>query len=97
MGSHLGQPGQFMPQASEDWSILSRVAIASVTSQGTMGGLLVAGFVRIDSLLKSVNEVYYCLLLWILTADENCRLAIDICFWGDLRRLIPIRKAYVDK
>jgi hypothetical protein len=28
-----------------DWSIMSRVAIASVTSQGTMGGLLVAGMV----------------------------------------------------
>ena len=29
-----------------DWSIMSRVAIASVTSQGTMGGLLVAGMVQ---------------------------------------------------
>ena len=46
MGSHLGQPGHLMPQgANEDWSIISRLAIASVTSQGTMGGLLVAGFV----------------------------------------------------
>jgi hypothetical protein len=39
--------GQFQyPQAqSEDWSILSKVAMASISSQGTMGGLLVAGFV----------------------------------------------------
>ena len=29
----------------DDWSLATRVAIASVTSQGTMGGLIVAGFV----------------------------------------------------
>ncbi|KAF5292627.1 hypothetical protein FQA39_LY13960 [Lamprigera yunnana] len=40
-----------LPGAStEDWSILTKVALASVTSQGTMGGLLVAGF-----LLKTVG------------------------------------------
>nr|CAG4650746.1 EOG090X01A3 [Simocephalus serrulatus]SVE94079.1 EOG090X01A3 [Simocephalus serrulatus] len=50
MGSHIGQPGQFIPQTNEDWSLLSRLAIASVTSQGTMGGLLVAGF-----LMKTVG------------------------------------------
>jgi len=50
MGSQLGQPGQLIPQANEDWSVLSRIAIASVTSQGTMGGLLVAGFVSLFSL-----------------------------------------------
>lgn len=45
MGRQLGQSGQLIPQANEDWSFLSRIAIASVTSQGTMGGLLAAGFV----------------------------------------------------
>ncbi|XP_076670680.1 mitochondrial assembly regulatory factor [Andrena cerasifolii] len=31
-------------QRSDDWSLATRIAIASVTSQGTMGGLIVAGF-----------------------------------------------------
>nr|CAG4648497.1 EOG090X01A3 [Polyphemus pediculus] len=43
-------PSQLIPQTSEDWSIISRLAIASVTSQGTMGGLLVGGF-----LMKTVG------------------------------------------
>ncbi|XP_058806833.1 transmembrane GTPase Marf isoform X2 [Phymastichus coffea] len=29
---------------SDDWSLATRVAVASITSQGTMGGLIVAGF-----------------------------------------------------
>lgn len=50
-GDSSMEMGQFQyPQAqSEDWSILSKVAMASITSQGTMGGLLVAGFVSIYS------------------------------------------------
>jgi len=38
----------FVPQ--DDWSLVSKVAIASLSSQGTMGGLLVGGF-----LLKTVG------------------------------------------
>lgn len=33
------------PQRSDDWSLATKIAVASVTSQGTMGGLIVAGFV----------------------------------------------------
>jgi hypothetical protein len=58
MGSQLGQPGQLIPQANEDWSMLSRIAIASVTSQGTMGGLLVAGFVSLVYYLKQLHSVF---------------------------------------
>lgn len=43
--SHPGHSGGLLPQSSEDWSIMSRLAVASITSQGTMGGLLVGGFV----------------------------------------------------
>lgn len=32
---------------SDDWSLATKIAIASITSQGTMGGLIVAGFVSI--------------------------------------------------
>ncbi|XP_029677132.1 transmembrane GTPase Marf isoform X1 [Formica exsecta] len=38
------------PSRSDDWSLISRIAIASVTSQGTMGGLIIAGF-----MLKTVG------------------------------------------
>ncbi|XP_016839961.1 transmembrane GTPase Marf isoform X3 [Nasonia vitripennis] len=39
----------FAPR-QDDWSLATRVAIASITSQGTMGGLIVAGF-----MLKTVG------------------------------------------
>ncbi|ODM94964.1 Transmembrane GTPase Marf [Orchesella cincta] len=37
-----GQPelGPFYTSGNDDWSIVSRIAVASITSQGTMGGLL---------------------------------------------------------
>lgn len=38
------------PARSDDWSLATRIAIASITSQGTMGGLIVAGF-----MLKTVG------------------------------------------
>ncbi|KAG5305534.1 MARF GTPase, partial [Acromyrmex insinuator] len=38
------------PTRSDDWSLATRIAVASVTSQGTMGGLIVAGF-----MLKTVG------------------------------------------
>nr|CAG4646047.1 EOG090X01A3 [Macrothrix elegans] len=50
LGMQPSLSGQLVPQSNEDWSILSRIAIASVTSQGTMGGLLVGGF-----LMKTVG------------------------------------------
>lgn len=63
----------------EDWSILTRMALASVSSQGTMGGLLLAGV-----LLKTVGwriiiftgTVYSCLYLyerltWTIKAKEK--------------------------
>nr|CAG4641468.1 EOG090X01A3 [Eurycercus lamellatus] len=50
MGIAPNSSGQILPQSSDDWSIMTRLAIASVTSQGTMGGLLVGGF-----LLKTVG------------------------------------------
>lgn len=38
------------PSRADDWPLISRIAIASVTSQGTMGGLIIAGF-----MLKTVG------------------------------------------
>ena len=34
-----------MPQTNDDWSAITRLAVVSVTSQRTMGGLLLGGFV----------------------------------------------------
>lgn len=34
-------------QRSDDWSLATKIAVASITSQGTMGGLIVAGFVGV--------------------------------------------------
>ncbi|XP_043269908.1 transmembrane GTPase Marf isoform X2 [Venturia canescens] len=38
------------PTRNDDWSLATRIAIASITSQGTMGGLIIAGF-----MLKTVG------------------------------------------
>lgn len=47
---------------SEDWfsSMASRVAVASLTSQGTIGGLLVSGFVSILSVACIVGLCSQC-------------------------------------
>ena len=52
LGSPNGSPSspnEFVP-APDDWSLVSKVAIGALTSQGTMGGLLVGGL-----LLKTVG------------------------------------------
>ncbi|KAK0174731.1 hypothetical protein PV327_010467 [Microctonus hyperodae] len=45
----LTNPENFSPR-NDDWSLATRIAVASITSQGTMGGLIVAGF-----MLKTVG------------------------------------------
>jgi hypothetical protein len=35
------------PARPDDWNLITKVAIASITSQGTMGGLIIAGFVSL--------------------------------------------------
>lgn len=47
---YVSSAPQNFPIRAEDWSLVSRIAIASITSQGTMGGLIVAGF-----MLKTVG------------------------------------------
>lgn len=46
-------------QRSEDWSALSKIALASIGSQGTMGGLLVAGFVSKRCLKDFITNSSY--------------------------------------
>ncbi|KAH0567445.1 transmembrane GTPase Marf isoform X2 [Cotesia glomerata] len=46
---YITNPINFSPR-NDDWSLASRVAISSIVSQGTMGGLIIAGF-----MLKTVG------------------------------------------
>jgi hypothetical protein len=47
---------KFPSSNSDDWSnMASRIAMASIGSQGTMGGLLVAGFVSYICRKNTVN------------------------------------------
>lgn len=51
----------------DDWSILTRIALASAGSQGTMGGLLVAGFLMKTigwRIIAITGAVYSCLYLY---------------------------------
>lgn len=36
---------QIGPLSAEQWSVVSKMALATFTSQGTVGGMLLAGFV----------------------------------------------------
>lgn len=62
--------GRFMYNSSanaDDWSILTRIALASAGSQGTMGGLLVAGFLMKTvgwRIIAITGAVYSCLYLY---------------------------------
>lgn len=63
----------------DDWSLATKVAIASITSQGTMGGLLVAGFVlktvgwRVVALAGGIYGALYLYerLTWTNKAKEQ--------------------------
>lgn len=46
----------YQPRA-DDWSWATKIAVASITSQGTMGGLLVAGFVSILDKSSSILKI----------------------------------------
>lgn len=62
------QPGAMTPVSrNDDWSIISRVALASIGSQGTMGGLLVAGFMMKTvgwRIILVTGAVYGCIYLY---------------------------------
>jgi len=75
----------FVPQ--DDWSLLSKVAIASLTSQGTMGGLLVGGF-----LLKTVG--------WKVIVISGVLYAsvygYERLTWTNTAKLREFKRQYVD-
>jgi len=75
----------FVPQ--DDWSILSKVAIASISSQGTMGGLLVGGL-----LFKTVG--------WRVLAVSGLLYGAVYTYerltWTNQARMRLFKRQYVD-
>ncbi|XP_043485137.1 transmembrane GTPase Marf [Leptopilina heterotoma] len=67
------------PNRQDDWSLATKVAIASITSQGTMGGLIVAGFMlktvgwRLIAVTGAIYGALYLYerLTWTNTAKER--------------------------
>lgn len=75
----------FLPP--DDWSLVSKIAIASLSSQGTMGGLLVGGL-----LLKTVG--------WRVLAISGLIYGSVYCYerltWTNQAKLRVFKQQYVD-
>ncbi|XP_076648384.1 mitochondrial assembly regulatory factor isoform X1 [Halictus rubicundus] len=67
------------PARSDDWSLATKIAVASISSQGTMGGLIVAGFMlktigwRLIAVVGSIYGALYLYerLTWTNAAKER--------------------------
>merc|ERR1711976_1133997 len=72
---------------SDDWSLVSKIALASLSSQGTMGGLLVTGL-----LLKTVG--------WRVIAVSGAIYGSIYLYeritWTNQAKLKEFKKQYVD-
>lgn len=89
-------PNNFQAR-SDDWSLASRIAVASITSQGTMGGLLIAGFVRnvFFFFFYHIEFLYYKktnleIHLFLHVDVKNNRLEIDCDNWCYIWRFVPL-------
>lgn len=59
-----GGAGAVGPLSAEEWGMVSRFALGALTSQGTMGGLLLSGLVRQP---YSYSIMYQISLIYIFT------------------------------
>ncbi len=75
----------FVPQ--DDWSLVSKVAVASLTSQGTMGGLLVGGL-----LLKTVGWR----VLAVTGAVYGSLYLYERATWTSQAKCREFKRQYVD-
>merc|ERR1719495_2254395 len=75
----------FVPQ--DDWSLVSKVAIASLSSQGTMGGLLVGGF-----LLKTVGWR----VIIVSGGLYGCVYMYERLTWTNTAKLREFERQYVE-
>lgn len=71
---------------AEDWSLLTRIALAGAGSQGTMGGLLVAGF-----LMKTVGWR----IIVITGAVYSCLYLYERLTWTNKAKEKSFKKQYV--
>ncbi|KAF6213510.1 hypothetical protein GE061_011230 [Apolygus lucorum] len=85
------QPAPQTPIASlmkpEDWSLTSRLALASVGSQGTMGGLLLAGM-----MLKTVGWR----IIAVTSALYGCLYLYERLTWTNKAKEREFKRQYVD-
>merc|ERR1711872_1206164 len=75
----------FVPQ--DDWSLLSKIAIASISSQGTMGGLMVGGL-----LFKTVGWR----VLAISGLIYGAVYGYERLTWANQSKMRTFKKQYVD-
>merc|ERR1711872_563368 len=75
----------FVPQ--DDWSLLSKIAIASISSQGTMGGLMVGGL-----LFKTVGWR----VLAISGLIYGAVYGYERLTWTNQSKMRTFKKQYVD-
>ncbi|BES91771.1 fzo-like conserved region [Nesidiocoris tenuis] len=85
------QPAPQTPVASllrpEDWSLTSRLALASIGSQGTMGGLLLAGM-----MLKTVGWR----VIAVTSALYSCLYLYERLTWTNKAKEREFKRQYVD-
>ncbi|XP_066585247.1 transmembrane GTPase Marf isoform X2 [Prorops nasuta] len=77
----------FNQPRNDDWSLATRIAIASITSQGTMGGLIVAGF-----MLKTVGWR----LIAVTGAIYGALYLYERLTWTNKAKEREFKRQYVD-
>lgn len=84
----LSSPSPFGSlMSSDEWSLTSKLALASLGSQGTMGGLLVAGF-----MLKTVGWR----LIVVTGAIYGCLYLYERLTWTNKAKERAFKRQYVD-
>ncbi|XP_034243622.1 transmembrane GTPase Marf [Thrips palmi] len=87
--SNMGAYGSGSPSLSrvDDWSIPSRIALASIGSQGTVGGLVIAGF-----MLKTVGWR----VIVVTGAVYGCLYMYERMTWTNKAKERSFKRQYVD-
>lgn len=72
-------PSSFPLLQPEDWSLTSRIALASIGSQGTMGTLLLTGFVsknfylsEYSTISENANILLFVFGCSLLSVESDC-------------------------
>uniref|UniRef100_A0A069DW95 Putative transmembrane gtpase marf n=1 Tax=Panstrongylus megistus TaxID=65343 RepID=A0A069DW95_9HEMI len=84
---HMATPVTTTFMRSEDWSLTSKLALASIGSQGTMGGLLLAGM-----MLKTVGWR----IIAFTTALYGCLYLYERLTWTNKAKEREFKRQYVD-